>query len=36
MRDTAQGLPAEGADRLFDAFCATKLGGMGMGLTICR
>jgi signal transduction histidine kinase len=36
VQDSGPGLPAEGLDRLFDAFYTTKTGGMGMGLSICR
>jgi signal transduction histidine kinase len=34
--DSGAGIPAESADRLFDAFFTTKSTGMGMGLSICR
>jgi PAS domain S-box-containing protein len=36
MEDGGVGIPAENADRLFNAFFTTKSGGMGMGLSICR
>jgi PAS domain S-box-containing protein len=36
VQDSGPGLPAEGIERLFDAFSTTKPGGMGMGLSICR
>jgi C4-dicarboxylate-specific signal transduction histidine kinase len=36
MRDSGPGLPAENAERLFEAFYTTKPGGLGMGLPICR
>ncbi len=36
VRDSGIGIPAENADRLFDAFFTTKPQGMGMGLSICR
>jgi C4-dicarboxylate-specific signal transduction histidine kinase len=36
VRDTGPGLPADGADRLFEAFFSTKAHGMGMGLSISR
>jgi signal transduction histidine kinase len=34
--DTGVGLPAEGADSIFDPFHTTKPQGTGMGLTITR
>jgi signal transduction histidine kinase len=34
--DTGPGLPAENADRLFEAFFTTTPAGMGMGLCISR
>jgi len=36
LRDSGPGLPAEGAERLFEAFYTTKSSGLGMGLSICR
>jgi PAS domain S-box-containing protein len=36
VMDSGVGIPAENADRLFNAFFTTKSGGMGMGLSICR
>jgi signal transduction histidine kinase len=36
VSDTGVGLPAEGADRIFDAFYTTKPQGTGMGLAITR
>jgi PAS domain S-box-containing protein len=36
VEDGGVGIPAENADRLFNAFFTTKSGGMGMGLSICR
>jgi len=36
VKDCGIGIPAEAADRLFDAFYTTKSSGMGMGLSICR
>jgi PAS domain S-box-containing protein len=36
IRDEGTGLPAEGAERLFDAFVTTKPQGMGLGLSISR
>lgn len=36
VRDTGPGLPAEGFDRIFEAFYTTKPTGMGIGLSICK
>jgi signal transduction histidine kinase len=36
ISDTGVGLPAEGADLIFDPFHTTKPQGTGMGLTITR
>jgi PAS domain S-box-containing protein len=36
VTDCGVGIPAENADRLFDAFFTTKASGMGMGLSVCR
>ena len=36
VSDTGVGLPAEKADRIFDAFFTTKPQGSGMGLAISR
>jgi PAS domain S-box-containing protein len=36
IRDTGVGLPAENAERIFEAFHTTKLQGTGMGLAITR
>ena len=36
VTDHGVGIPAENADRLFNAFFSTKSTGLGMGLSICR
>jgi signal transduction histidine kinase len=36
VSDTGVGLPAEGADEIFNAFFTTKPQGSGMGLAISR
>jgi signal transduction histidine kinase len=36
VQDSGPGLTPESFEHLFDAFYTTKLGGMGMGLSICR
>jgi PAS domain S-box-containing protein len=36
VKDSGVGIPAEMADRLFDAFFSTKPSGLGIGLSICR
>jgi PAS domain S-box-containing protein len=36
VRDSGPGLPAAWNERVFDPFCTTKPGGLGMGLAICR
>jgi PAS domain S-box-containing protein len=36
VTDRGVGIPAEAADRLFDAFFSTKPSGLGIGLSICR
>ncbi|GAW41167.1 Sensor histidine kinase TmoS [Brevundimonas sp. SH203] len=36
VADDGEGLSAEAAEHLYDAFWTTKAGGFGLGLTICR
>jgi len=36
VRDVGMGLPPQNANTLFDAFCTTKSGGMGIGLFVSR
>ncbi|ASU37772.1 hypothetical protein hmeg3_05320 [Herbaspirillum sp. meg3] len=36
IADTGEGIAADAAERVFDAFYTTKKNGMGMGLAICR
>ena len=36
VRDTGVGVDAQGVERLFDAFYTTKVGGMGIGLSVSR
>jgi C4-dicarboxylate-specific signal transduction histidine kinase len=36
VADSGPGLPLERIGRLFESFYTTKLGGLGMGLSICR
>src|SRR5882757_4815273 len=36
VKNSGVGIPAETADRLFDAFFSTKPSGLGIGLSICR
>jgi signal transduction histidine kinase len=36
VEDTGPGIPSEQAGKMFAAFETTKLGGMGIGLTLCR
>jgi PAS domain S-box-containing protein len=36
VEDTGTGIPARNLNHLFDSFFSTKVGGMGIGLAICR
>jgi PAS domain S-box-containing protein len=36
VKDSGVGIPANTADRLFDAFFSTKPNGLGIGLSVCR
>ena len=36
VRDSGEGLDPQGIDKLFDAFYTTKIGGMGIGLSVSR
>jgi signal transduction histidine kinase len=36
VKDSGVGVPANTADRLFDAFFSTKPNGLGIGLSVCR
>jgi len=36
VRDSGPGLSSPDLERIFEAFCTTKPGGLGMGLSICR
>jgi PAS domain S-box-containing protein len=36
VRDSGPGIDPEHLERVFDSFYTTKLGGMGLGLSICR
>ena len=34
--DSGPGIPSEDVDRVFDPFYTTKIGGLGMGLAVCK
>jgi signal transduction histidine kinase len=36
VQDSGPGLPADGLERIFEAFYTTKPAGMGIGLSICK
>ena len=36
VQDSGPGVDPANLERIFDAFCTTKPGGLGMGLSVCR